>query len=303
MNVNGSALSAIFRNLSAAYNNAFEAAPSTYAEIAMTVPSSGKYVDYHWLARFPKMELWVGTKNIEKLTDYKYVIVNESFAATVEVMRDDIEDDQLGIYKTQAEGAAFSAKQLPDELTYAAVNKVFTANCYDGTPMVCANHPVAGAVVSNVTDKKLSAETQAKAKASFGAAYTAMCKMKDEKGRPLNVKPNILLVSPALEDVATALMTSDRLDDGKANLYKGKCKVVVDARLTNDDAWFLLDTTKPVKPFVLQVRKKPVFVQMTNPDSANVFLEGVYYYGAEARMAAGYGHWQLIFGSTGTTAP
>jgi phage major head subunit gpT-like protein len=61
-----------------------------------------------------------------------------------------------------------------------------------------------------------------------------------------------------------------------------------------------LDTTKPVKPFVYQQRKKPVFVQQTNMESPSVFMEGVFHFGAEARGAGGYGFWQTIFGSTGT---
>ena len=120
MNVNGAALSAIFLNLSKVYNDTFKEVTTSYQKIAMTVPSSGKYVDYRWLANFPKMERWVAKKVIKKLVEYQYTIVNEKFAATVEVDRDDIEDDQLGIYKPQAESAAWSAKQLPEELIYDA---------------------------------------------------------------------------------------------------------------------------------------------------------------------------------------
>ena len=45
MNVNGAALSAIFLNLSKVYNDTFKEVPTSYQKIAMTVPSSGKYVD------------------------------------------------------------------------------------------------------------------------------------------------------------------------------------------------------------------------------------------------------------------
>ena len=303
MNVNGAALSAIFLNLSKVYNDTFKEVTTSYQKIAMTVPSSGKYVDYRWLANFPKMERWVAKKVIKKLVEHQYTIVNEKFAATVEVDRDDIEDDQLGIYKPQAESAAWSAKQLPDELVYEAFNKAFTASCYDGKPFISVNHPIgAKTSFSNKGDKKLSIESLAKAQASFGAARTTMMSIKDDQGRPLNVKPNLLVVPVALGDIARALMTVSQLEDGKPNPYKGVCEVLEEARLTNDSAWFLMDTTKPIKPFVYQERKKPTFVQMTNPDSPNVFMEGVFYFGAEARAAAGYGHPHLIWGSTGTVA-
>ena len=76
---------------------------------------------------------------------------------------------------------------------------------------------------------------------------------------------------PALEHIALAIVNNDRLDDGKANPYKGTAEVVVDARLTSDTAWFLLDTTKAVKPFIYQERKAPVFVQQTGEESDDVF--------------------------------
>ena len=302
MNVNGAALNAIFLSLSKIFNQTFTEVPVEYTAIAMVVPRNGAYVDYRWLANFPQMKEWIGKKHITKLAEYDYVIRNKDFAATIEVRRNDIEDDQLGIYTPQAQSAAWSAKQHPDELVFDAVNNAFTAKCYDGQPMISTSHKVGKTNISNKGTKKLSIETLAKAQASFGAARTAMRKFKDESGRPLNVTPNVLLVPAALEDIANALMTVDRLEDGKPNPYKGTAKVQVSARLTDDNAWFLLDTTKPIKPFVYQVRKKPVFVQQTSMDSPNVFMEGVFYFGAEARGASGYGFWQTVYGSTGTEA-
>ncbi|HAV3836671.1 Mu-like prophage major head subunit gpT family protein [Acinetobacter baumannii] len=302
MNVNGANLNAIFLNLSKVFNQTFNEVEVEYPAIAMVVPSNGAYVDYRWLANFPQMKEWIGKKHITKLAEYDYVIRNKDFAATIEVRRNDIEDDQMGIYKPQAESAAWSAKQHPDELVFEAVNKAFTAKCYDGQPMISGSHKVGKLTFSNKGTKKLSIASLEAARASYGVARTTMMKFKDESGRPLNVKPNILLVPPAQEDVANALMTVDRLEDGKPNPYKGTAKVQVSTRLTDDDAWFLLDNTKPVKPFVYQVRKKPVFVSQTNMDSPSVFMEGVFYFGAEARGAAGYGFWQTIYGSTGKEA-
>ncbi|MDX8223398.1 Mu-like prophage major head subunit gpT family protein [Acinetobacter pittii] len=302
MNVNGANLNAIFLNLSKVFNQTFNEVEVEYPAIAMVVPSNGAYVDYRWLANFPQMKEWIGKKHITKLAEYDYVIRNKDYAATIEVRRNDIEDDQMGIYKPQAESAAWSAKQHPDELVFEAVNKAFTAKCYDGQPMISGSHKVGKLTFSNKGTKKLSIASLAAAQASYGVARTTMMKFKDESGRPLNVKPNILLVPPAQEDVANALMTVDRLEDGKPNPYKGTAKVQVSTRLTDDDAWFLLDNTKPVKPFVYQVRKKPVFVSQTNMESPSVFMEGVFFFGAEARGAAGYGFWQTIYGSTGKQA-
>ena len=97
-------------------------------------------------------------------------------------------------------------------------------------------------------------------------------------------------------------MTVDRLEDGKPNPYKGACKVIVDGHLISDTAWFLLDTSKPVKPLIYQERKKPVFVQQTDPQTEEVFSRKKFKFGAEARSSGGYGFWQLAYGSDGSVA-
>lgn len=304
--VNRETIGSAFISIKTLFNNAFSAAPTVWPKIAMLVPSTTGQNDYAWLSKFPKMRRWIGDKNVKALEAASYTVKNEDFEATVEVDRNDIEDDNLGIYSPQAQMAGESAAQLPDELVFEVVNGGFTQKCFDGQYFFDTDHKVKNAAgidesVSNKGTKALSIDTVAAARASYGAARTAMRMFKDDEGRPLNINPNVLLVPPALEDIANALMTVDRLEDGKANPYKGTATVVCDARLTSDTSWFLLDTTKPVKPFIYQERKKPVFVNQVDPAADDVFTRRKFKFGAEARAAAGYGFWQTAYGSTGTT--
>ncbi|MBP9100481.1 MAG: Mu-like prophage major head subunit gpT family protein [Nitrosomonas sp.] len=299
MLINKDTISNVFVSLKTSFNNAFSAAPVIWQKIAMKVPSATSQNIYAWLSKFPKMRKWVGDKHVKSLEAYKYTIVNDDWEATVEVDRNDIEDDQLGMYGPQAQMAGQSAAQLPDEIVIGLVNGAFTNVCFDGQYFCDTDHLVAGASVSNKLTVALSAASQAAAIASYGAARVAMRKFKDDEGRPLNIAPNILLVPPALEDVALALVNNERLSDGAVNLYRGTAEVVVDARLTSDTAWFLLDTTKPVKPFIYQERKAPVFVEQTSSENDDVFNRKKFKFGAEARAAGGYGFWQLCVGSTG----
>lgn len=305
MLVNQSSIAAVFVNLKATFNKAFDAAPSAWEKVAMRIPSAGSQNDYAWIENFPKMRKWVGDKVIRDLKAGKYVLINDDFEATIGVRRNDIEDDNLGIYAPQAQNAGFSAKQWPDELVFAKINLAFDEPCYDGKAFCATNHPVInpatnkGTSVSNKGTAVLSCATQAAAMASFGAARTAMRNFKDNEGRSLNIIPNVLLVPPALENVAWVLLNNDQLEDGKPNPYKGTAELVVDARLISSTAWFVLDTTKPVRPFIFQERKKPEFVQQTKADSDDVFMRGEYKFGVESRGAAGFGFWQLCYGSTG----
>lgn len=297
--INKGTLEEIFKNIKTSYHKAFDAAPAQWDKVAMLVTSTSSENNYKWLSNFPKMRKWIGDKYVKALEAFKYTIVNDDWEATIEVDRNDIEDDNLGIIAPQAASAGFSARQLPDEIVFALVNGAFANVCFDGQFFCDTDHPVAGASVSNKITAVLSCATLAAAQASLGAARTAMRKFKDDEGRPLNCIPTVLVVGPALEDTALVLKNNDRLEDGKQNPYKGTFELVVSAHITSDTAWFLLDTSKAIKPFIYQERKKPVLVSQVNPDSDSVFQRKKFLYSAEARGAGGYGFWQMCVGSTG----
>lgn len=305
MIVNRENIGIIFTNIKTIFNKAFTATETTWQMIAMEVPSTGAANSYKWLSRFPKMREWIGEKNVKALEASDYTVKNRDFEATVEVDRNDIDDDNLGIYSIDATAAGQSAAELPEDIIYEVVNAAFSKPCYDGQNFFDTDHPVTkkdGTVisVSNMTNKKFDISTLAKAQASYGAARIAMRKFKDNEGESLKIRPNILLVSPALEDEANLLMTADRLEDGKPNPYKGTATVVVGPAIESDTFWALLDTKKAVKPFIYQPRKKPVFVSQVDMNADDVFNRKKYKFGAEARAAGGYGFWQLAYGSTGT---
>jgi phage major head subunit gpT-like protein len=247
------------------------------------------------------MRKWIGDKAIKVLEAFKYTVVNDDFEATVEVDRNDIEDDTLGIYKPQAEMAGYSARQLPDEIVADLKNNAFANKCYDGQYFYDTDHPVGEAQTStsNHGTAVLSGATQVLAAASYGAARTAILSFKDDEGRPLALIPNVLEVPPALETEGKRLVEMDKLADDTPNPYKGTAKLIVNPRLTSTTAWFLHCTQMPVKPFVYQERKAPVFVEQTDEQNDNVFMRKKFRFGAEARAAGGYAFWQMSYGSTG----
>ncbi|MGX9522493.1 Mu-like prophage major head subunit gpT family protein [Vibrio mediterranei] len=62
--------------------------------------------------------------------------------------------------------------------------------------------------------------------------------------------------------------------------------------------WFLLDTSRPLKPFIYQKRKDYKLESKTSSgDSDHVFMTDNYLYGISARGNWGFGFWQMAFGS------
>ncbi|KXF92093.1 Mu-like prophage major head subunit gpT family protein [Phaeobacter inhibens] len=65
----------------------------------------------------------------------------------------------------------------------------------------------------------------------------------------------------------------------------------------NGVPWFLLDTSRAIKPIILQKRKDFEFVARDKPTDSNVFDNKEFRYGADARGNVGYGFWQFAWGS------
>lgn len=305
MIVNKGNLTAVFINLKTIFNKAFSEAPSDWQDTAMKVPSGSSQNDYSWLSRFPKMRKWLGDKVIRALSAFKYTVVNDDFEATVEVDRNDIEDDQIGLYGPQAQEAGYSSRQLPDELVTELKDNAFDHTCYDGQYFYDTDHPVGNAItgvasVSNTGTAALSAASLAAAQASLGAAIKAIMNFTDDEGRKLGLVPDMLEVGTDIMEAGEILCNNPKLSDDTPNPYYKKLTLKVNPRLSNASQWMVHVTKRPLKPFIYQERKAPVFVSQTSMENDDVFNRKKYKFGAEARAAAGYGLWQLSWGSDGS---
>ena len=128
-------------------------------------------------------------------------------------------------------------------------------------------------------------------------ARAAMMSCKNSKGKSLNVIPDLLVVPPALEAKAREILVADIIN-GTKNTMQGTAEVLVVPQLAGKDkAWFLLDTSRSLKPLIFQERKPPKFVSKTDETDDNVFMDKKFLYGADSRCNVGYGFWQMAYGS------
>lgn len=296
MIVNQASLRGLNVSYSAAYNKAFDGVKSTYEKIATTVPSTTAETNYKWLGKIPQMREWVGEREIQSLSAYDYIIKNKKFEMTVSVPRDDIEDDQYGIYTPLFANMGESAAQHPNTLCFGALKKGFKEKCYDGKPFFAEDHASGEGgkqKVSNFSHEKLDAD-------SYKAARASMMSITGDKGNSLNLVPNLLVVSPTNEDAGRLILEADQIN-GTTNVLKGTAELLVETELADmPKAWFLLCTNRFLKPIIFQNRKKIKMVSLTKDDDVNVFLRDEFIWGADGRSNAGYGFWQMAHGSDGT---
>lgn len=64
--------------------------------------------------------------------------------------------------------------------------------------------------------------------------------------------------------------------------------------------WFLLDTSRVIKPIIFQKRRDYQFVAMDKIDDEAVFSRKEFRFGVDARVNVGYGVWQLAYASKQT---
>jgi phage major head subunit gpT-like protein len=226
MIVNPENIRGLTTSFKAIFADAFGLAESQYQKVAMEVPSGTKTQTYSWLGMSTRFREWLGDRTIQNLMLHGFSIINKRFENTIGVQRDDILDDQVGVYKPLFQQLGKDAKTHPDELVFDLLKNSFTTKCYDGQYFIDTDHPV------------LDANGIAQSVSNFGGGA----------GVP----------------------------------------------------WFLIDTTNPIKPIILQIREQYSFTAMDRDDDENVFKRNEFLYGATGRLNVGVGLWQLIFGSKAT---
>lgn len=227
MTPNADTLALMFRGFSTLFNKSLAETKSYYRTLAMVVPSTTREQNYGWLGAMPNMREWLGDRIIHQLSVEGYKLRNREFEATVAVKRNDVEDDQYGIYGPMFAKMGADAARHPDKLTLGLLKSGFTELCYDGQFFFDTDHPVGGA---------------------GGMEETTVSNMQAGAGTP----------------------------------------------------WFLLDCSQPLKPLLFQERVPYRMEQMDGDTDPNAFWRGEYVYGVRARCNAGYGLWQLAFGSRAT---
>lgn len=296
MIVNQSSLRGLNVSYSTAFNKAFAETPTNYTRIATTIPSATAETSYRWLGQMPQMREWVGERVVQALAAYDYSIKNKKFEMTIGVPREDIEDDQYGVYAPMFSNMGESAAMHPEQLTFGAMKNGFEEKCFDGCTFYSDKHPSGKdgkETAGNLSHEKLNQE-------SYVRARTSMMSLKGDNGKSLNLVPDLLVVSPANESMGRQILEAEYIN-GSSNVYRGTAELMVSTELADKpEAWFLLCTKRFLKPFIYQKRKEIKFVNFTKDTDQNVFLNDEFIWGADGRSNAGYGFWQMAYGSTGT---
>ena len=272
--------------------------PADVMPMIMETTSTSNKEKYGWLGNVPDLSEWKDSRKLHGLSDYDYEIPNKPYEGTLQVDRDDIDDDQLGGIKIRIGDLAIKARLHPRKLFYELIKNGETGLCFDGLPFYSASHKykgVAGVQSNLIAGTKAGAiPTAAEFSADFKKVRAALKNLKDDTGAPFNegeLKLHII-ASPDLEGVLDAVFGADLIDN-TTNTLKGKATYSVSSRVEGVD-WNLFENSGQLKAVIKQMRQAVKFDAL-EATSEQGFMHKKYKYGVDYRVGFGYGMWQKSF--------
>lgn len=298
MDLNRANIEVLFQNFRIEWTDAFNAATekTIYEQVAMVVPSTGATTLHAWLNQIPIMREWLGDRVVNNVQSNSLVITNRKFESTIEMTREEIEDDLYGMYTPLVRLMAEDAAAHPDRLL---VDALVTNDNWagDATPA-----PFFGTSRAYGTGTIANYVTTALSKATYETARITMGGYLGHKDQPLMVAPDVLLHGPANEPLAFDLLKNAQGGvagasgtDGSAvqvsgqNRNFGTARPILSRRLVGTYAnyWFLLGTQGGIRGLVYQERKAAEFQNSRLSDNSDfVFQHDKYQMGCRARGAA-----------------
>lgn len=291
--ITSATIAALQTTVSMGFKRAYKDTDTWFQNITTTLPSNVATNTYAWAAEVPGMREWLGPRTINNIFNHDYQLANRDWEDTIGVDRNSLDDDNLGVFTNViVPGLGKAAKRNP-QLRVRDSLESLTQLGFDGLVMFSAAHDLdpAGNQSNLNTSRALTAT-------NYETSYSAMLNYTAENGEPLQVRPTILLVPPALEIAAKRIVNTDLVMDlsgtaGVQNVMLGSSRIVVAPELTSATTWYLIDDSRPINPFIWQNRKSPVLVSQNAPDSPALFSQRRYTWGVDSRGAAGYSLWFL----------
>jgi len=272
-------LQAVFTGLKATFTEAVQAAETQQIEQLMErVPSTTDTEQYPVATLLGDLEEVLDEVTITNIGRYVQSVPNRTFARIVQVQRNDIADDNIGVYRPGVRQLGRRAALYPLRLAVEALLSGFTDTWIDGQPVFSDSHTWPGGQSwSNRSDVPLSAD-------NFDAACRALEGRLGPDGAPLGLVPRLLVCGLELRATAEELVELQFLANGASNRRYKRCDLMVLPRLGSSAAWFVIDND-PVRPMVLQDREGPEFTAKDDPQDDEAFYRERYAYKARRRCA------------------
>ncbi len=308
------------KSLQSAFSARFQAGYGSASPVAdmisVTQAGDAASMTFGFVAALDVLRPFTGEKELKNLDTHSVLVQSMEYELTLELKKKDIETDQLGLVANRAEVLGRSAAMWKDYLVADCLTDISGTGAgtltrargidpvfpgyglgFDGVALFSAAHPLdpAGSQSNNFENSALT-------QANIDTVAEAMRAYTDEGGNPLGVRPDTIIVPPALEMAAIrATQAEISLDPGGAagttNIHAmvKRFRVVVLDFLTDATAWYMADMSKApaAAGVVFYERKAPTQLQLAE-GSDYAFTRMAHLFGVEASGAPAPALWWLI---------
>lgn len=262
-----------------------------YKEFAEVVPSNTKVHGVLTLIDAPGMREFTDERIPGTISDVLYQVTHRKWESTLNVKREDIEDDNIGYIPAAVRKMVTKSKKHYTRLASAALDAGLSAKMSDGKAFFHADR---GNVLGTSGSKKTLDAT------NFQAAIDLLETATGLDGEPLGLKATKLIVGPKQRAAAKAILNKETLANGESNEHYKELELFVDPYLGNSLNWFVLAGEEGNMPIVILERiKADKLVAKNDLNSDKAFDADVFAWGLRGRYDAGYSDPTLIVGVWG----
>ena len=263
---------------------------------------------YAGVGNAPAMREWVGGRLAKQLAEYRQLVANKPYEATLEVTRNDLRRDKTGQLEMKIQQLALRAAEHDEVLLSALIDAGATLSaantCYDAKPLFSTTH---SAKDSGTIDNNISVDISALATGGDGthgtttapsapeiayavqAAMTQMYGFKDDQGQPVNHKTKeiVIMVPSPFSGAAELALSADSFPLGVPNPLKAqnvKKTLVINPRLSWTTKLAIFRADAPAKPLLVQVEEEPI-MEVVGEGSEHTFKNATHLYGVRKQGA------------------
>ena len=237
--------------------DAFRSKPMVFPLLFDVVNMSKKTIeDLGDAGSITPMEEWQGQVKYEGLQQgYSTSITAVGFTRGIKIETQLVRDDQYNVIRRRPQGLGLAARRSMENRA-ARVFTSGTATTYhtggDAVALFAHNHPRrdGGAVQANEGVLSLTP-------ANIETTRQAMLAFKDNTGQDIDTNPDTILIPRALQQTAFEILFADGKpqmsgisETHHPNFFSGMYKLVIWDKLTDADAWYMLDS-ELMKQFLL----------------------------------------------------
>lgn len=298
MLINAATLQGLRTTVDLTFAKAFEQAETVWQQLATKVPSTTDTQTYGWLADSLDLREWVGPRVSVAMAEHEYTLKNLEWERTIRIPRKHILDDNLGIWTSMLiPQFGIATAKHPDRQLSAIIKGNPTG--FDGLPFFDNAHSTfaeGGGTYDNDFTLALTSD-------NVDEVWSAMTSVNGESGHPMGVDARTLIVPPQLRRVAREIAKSTSVikvvqnvagNENVAattidNVDMGDYNIIVWHDLADEPTrWYLADLSKPIKPFIWQVRSEPVLRSFDTGSERESFESNEYTWGIDGSDGGPY---------------